>query len=231
MDLYKLTGNMKQAKRINNYNSFNEKTQGVMIATDVIARGIDFPKVDLIVQVDVPQDPSFFIHRIGRTARQGLEGHAVLMLNTNEVDYIDYMEEKKVTISEFDEKDISEIKQKKFNTFNRKARKLMLTDKDFIIKATKAYVSFIRSYTEHKVSSIFKMDDINYGELAKSYFLFKVPFVKELKGENAQIVIGTPEELAQLEKLEFVNKNQAKMISEKIENDKEKSKFHTPNFR
>jgi ATP-dependent RNA helicase MSS116 len=45
----KLTGNMKQGKRIKSFNSFNEATAGIMIATDVIARGIDFPKVDLIV--------------------------------------------------------------------------------------------------------------------------------------------------------------------------------------
>lgn len=110
------------------------------------------------------------------------------------------------------------------NQFDNKARKMMLTNKDYIIKASKAYVSFIRSYTEHKVSSIFKMEDMDYGDIAKSFFLFKVPFVKELKGENQKIVIGTPEELEKLEKLEFVDKNQAKMIAEKIENDKGKSK-------
>jgi superfamily II DNA/RNA helicase len=207
MNLYKLTGNMKQGKRTINYEKFNKETNGVMIATDVIARGIDFPNVDLIVQVDVPQDPSFYIHRIGRTARKGLEGHAVLLLNKNETDYIDYMDEKQITIKEFDEADVVEFKQKKFNTFNRKARKLMLTDKDYIVKAAKAYVSYIRSYTEHKVSSIFKMADMNYGSVAKSFFLFKVPFVKELKGENSQIVIATPEELALLEKITFKNKN------------------------
>lgn len=66
---------MKQSKRINNFNKFNEDKSGIMFATDVIARGIDFPEVDLIIQVDVPQDPNFYIHRIGRTARKGLIGH------------------------------------------------------------------------------------------------------------------------------------------------------------
>lgn len=40
---------MKQNKRILSYNKFNENNKGIMIATDVIARGIDFPKVDLII--------------------------------------------------------------------------------------------------------------------------------------------------------------------------------------
>lgn len=70
---------MKQSKRIANYNKFNEAGAGIMFATDVIARGIDFPEVDLIIQVDVPQDPNFYIHRIGRTARKGLVGHVNLL--------------------------------------------------------------------------------------------------------------------------------------------------------
>ena len=85
---------MDQTKRLNNLNAFDQAECGIMMATDVIARGIDFEHVDLTVQIDVPQDPSFYIHRIGRTARKGLDGHAVLLLNKNETDYIDYMGEK-----------------------------------------------------------------------------------------------------------------------------------------
>lgn len=75
LNILQINGSLKQGKRITNYNKFNESTNGIMFATDVIARGIDFPKVDLIIQVDIPQDPSFYIHRIGRTARKGLTGH------------------------------------------------------------------------------------------------------------------------------------------------------------
>jgi superfamily II DNA/RNA helicase len=181
--------------------------------------------------VDVPQDPSFYIHRIGRTARKGLEGHAVLLLNKNEVDYIDYMDEKQIAISEYQNEEVTQYKPKQFNQFNKKMRKLMLTDKDYILKATKAYVSFIRSYTEHKVSSIFRMEDVQYGEVAKSFFLFKVPFVKELKGTDAKFVIATPEELAQLEKIEFKNKNQEEMIRKKILKDKDRSKPQILKYR
>lgn len=101
---------------------------------------------------------------------------------------------------------------------------MMLTDKDFIIKGSKAYVSFVRSYDEHKVSSIFKTMDLDFEEIAKSFFLFRVPFIKELKGKNQSTVIGTEEEIKQLEAIEFTNKNQAQMIAKKIEADKEKSK-------
>jgi len=62
-----------------------------MFATDVIARGIDFPLVQWIIQIDPPQDPMFYIHRIGRTARKGLEGNAILLLLENEKGYLEYL--------------------------------------------------------------------------------------------------------------------------------------------
>ena len=53
----------------------------MLFATDVIARGIDFPEVNYIFQIDPPQNPEFYIHRIGRTARRGLEGNALILLS------------------------------------------------------------------------------------------------------------------------------------------------------
>jgi superfamily II DNA/RNA helicase len=78
MTILQLSGNLKQNKRMINYEKFNSEKAGLMFATDVIARGIDFPEVDWIIQVDAPQDPSFYIHRIGRTARKGLKGQVII---------------------------------------------------------------------------------------------------------------------------------------------------------
>ena len=69
-----LTGDLNQQKRFSNYEKFSSEESALIFATDVIARGIDFDQVDWIVQVDAPQDPNFYIHRIGRTARKGRKG-------------------------------------------------------------------------------------------------------------------------------------------------------------
>lgn len=50
------------------------------MSTDVISRGIDFDRIHYIVQIDPPEDPDNYIHRIGRTARINRPGVAILMI-------------------------------------------------------------------------------------------------------------------------------------------------------
>jgi superfamily II DNA/RNA helicase len=56
----------------------------VLIATDVAARGLDIPKVDLVVHYDMPQDSESFLHRSGRTGRAGNKGRAIVMYSNAE---------------------------------------------------------------------------------------------------------------------------------------------------
>lgn len=57
---------------------------GVLIATDVAARGLDIPSVDLVVHYDMPQDSESFLHRSGRTGRAGNKGRAIVMYSPAE---------------------------------------------------------------------------------------------------------------------------------------------------
>lgn len=92
----RIQGDMKQSKRLAVLQAFDEQQEGLLFATDVIARGIDFEKIDSIIQIDIPQDPNFFIHRIGRTARQGKQGKALVIVEQGETPYIDFLKEKLV---------------------------------------------------------------------------------------------------------------------------------------
>jgi ATP-dependent RNA helicase DDX10/DBP4 len=56
----------------------------VLFATDVAARGLDFPSVDWVVQADCPEDVPCYIHRVGRTARYTAEGRGLLLLAPSE---------------------------------------------------------------------------------------------------------------------------------------------------
>ena len=102
--------------------------------------------------------------------------------------------------------------------FEKSMRNKMLTDKDNIIKSSKAFVSFIRSFKEHKLSNILKLTNLDILNLARSFFLFKMPVLKEFKElELAEGLLATPEELEKFAKTEFLNKNQKVMIEKKIE--------------
>ena len=56
---------------------FKEKKFSVLVATDVAARGLDIPSVDLVIQVEPPKDAETYIHRSGRTARAGRSGTCI----------------------------------------------------------------------------------------------------------------------------------------------------------
>ena len=60
----------------------------VLLTTDVAARGLDIPDVDVVLQFDPPSDPKSFSHRCGRTARAGKSGRATVLLTEEEIDYV-----------------------------------------------------------------------------------------------------------------------------------------------
>ncbi|CDJ60095.1 ATP-dependent RNA helicase, putative, partial [Eimeria maxima] len=76
--------------------------KGILLCTDVAARGLDIPKVDWIVQVDPPDDPREYIHRVGRTARgAGGKGKALLFLMPEELGFLRYLKQAGVPLNEY----------------------------------------------------------------------------------------------------------------------------------
>ena len=72
-----LHGDHSQARRDRTLATFRRGTLRVLVATDVMARGIDIDDVTLVVNYDIPEQPETYIHRIGRTARAGRRGTAL----------------------------------------------------------------------------------------------------------------------------------------------------------
>ncbi|KAK4937157.1 hypothetical protein LTR10_022136 [Elasticomyces elasticus] len=79
-----LHSRMSQPKRTRTTQDFRQATNGICVATDVIARGMDFPGVSHVFQVGLPADKETYIHRLGRTARAGAEGRGILVLSEPE---------------------------------------------------------------------------------------------------------------------------------------------------
>lgn len=87
-------GNRSQNQRERALRGFREGSVGVLVATDVLARGIDIPDVAYVVNFDVPGDAEDYIHRIGRTGRAGESGWALTFVT--EDDYLDLRDVEKL---------------------------------------------------------------------------------------------------------------------------------------
>jgi len=79
-----LNGDMNQALREKTVERLKAGTLDIVVATDVAARGLHVERISHVVNYDVPQDPDAYVHRIGRTARAGKEGQAILFVAPRE---------------------------------------------------------------------------------------------------------------------------------------------------
>jgi ATP-dependent RNA helicase DDX55/SPB4 len=99
-----LHGKMVQKRRENAMERFRKcgsadaPTGGVLFCTDVAARGLDVSDVHWVVQYDPPQDPAYFIHRVGRSARAGKRGQSLVFLTRKEEAYVDFLSKRHVPL-------------------------------------------------------------------------------------------------------------------------------------
>ncbi|KAK9831778.1 hypothetical protein WJX74_008946 [Apatococcus lobatus] len=169
-----LHGRMKQAAREFTLASFAALPSGCLLATDVAARGLDIPDVHWVVQVDMPQDPSAFVHRVGRTARLGRSGRALALLLPSETSYVDFLRLRKVPMQQAQSYAVDP-------SLLAQLRRAAEEDRDIMEKGVKAFVSYVRGYREHHCRFIFRMADLPLGRLATSLGLLRLPAMPEVR--------------------------------------------------
>ncbi|OBT83056.1 ATP-dependent rRNA helicase rrp3 [Pseudogymnoascus sp. 03VT05] len=81
-----LHGQLSQSARLGALNKFRAGSREILVATDVAARGLDIPSVDVVLNYDLPPDSKTYIHRVGRTARAGKSGHAISIVTQYDVE-------------------------------------------------------------------------------------------------------------------------------------------------
>ncbi len=84
MGVEEIHSDISQAEREKVMNSFRSKQVRILVATDIVSRGIDVEDIDLVVNFDVPNDAEDYVHRIGRTARAGSHGKACTFIGPAE---------------------------------------------------------------------------------------------------------------------------------------------------
>ncbi|KAL2799233.1 ATP-dependent RNA helicase has1 [Aspergillus keveii] len=159
-----LHGKQKQQKRTNTFFEFCNAKQGVLICTDVAARGLDIPAVDWIIQFDPPDDTRDYIHRVGRTARGANgKGRSLMFLQPSEVGFLKYLKEARVPVVEFD------FPAKKIVNVQSQLEKLISQNYYLNKSAKDGYRSYLQAYASHSLRSVFDVHKIDLVKVARSF--------------------------------------------------------------
>ena len=237
----KLHSKISQNKREKEYQNFKiEDTHklNILLTTDLAARGIDIPDVDIIIQFDPPKNEDSYIHKAGRTARVGNTGVSILFLLEEELSFINYMKQKFIFIDEFpypfQDNDKNEESIDNLNKLSilQCIKEVNTSDKWIYDKAVNSFISYLRFYKENELKYIFDIRSLDIGNLANSFQLLKLPRlkIKEFQNETIKNFVGDPN--SEPSKLVYLDKNIKKQmeikkekINEKLEEIRERKKI------
>nr|AGT16757.1 ATP-dependent RNA helicase [Saccharum hybrid cultivar R570] len=192
--VFRLHGNMEQDDRKKSFLGFGSEKSAILVSTDIAARGLDFPKVKYIIQYDSPGEASEYVHRVGRTARIGEKGEALLFLQPVELDYLKDLELHGVSLTEYpfqkvlDSFPVNGQKPHKRKLISldmhpwimslQRSLEAFVTAEDATKKlARDAFCSWVRAYTAHRgeLKKIFMVKKLHLGHVARSFGLKEQP--------------------------------------------------------
>ncbi|CAO1407192.1 unnamed protein product [Diamesa tonsa] len=206
-------GKMKK-KRTKILMRFKNLENVILLCTDVMARGVDIPEMDWVLQWDPPSNAAAFVHRVGRTARQGCEGNALIMLTPSESAYVEFLtKNQKVSLKKFEN---DEAWSENLATLNAKIHALQTKDKNVYDKGTRAFCSHIKAYSKHECSLLLRVKDLDLGKMATGYGLLRLPKMPEMK-EVFKSTFQGPKLRVDVNKLEYKNKQKQEAHEKKVE--------------
>lgn len=176
VSLLALYGTLHQEKREKIYNEFCRKSNVVLFATDLASRGLDFPRVNWVIQMDCPEDVETYIHRAGRTARGFFgKGEGLLMLLPHEEKLVEDLKKCKIPINKI------AVDPSKVIAPQRKIESLLSDSTELKQSAQRAFVSYLKSVFLMKNKGIFNVQLLDTDAYARSLGLIVPPYIKFLK--------------------------------------------------
>ncbi|KAK4472396.1 hypothetical protein MN116_003653 [Schistosoma mekongi] len=199
LSIYRLHGSMEHIERESAFSSFSASQAGVLITTDVASRGLDLASVAWVVQYHVTGGPIDYVHRVGRTARAGSHGKALLFLEPEELEFRTLLKSKVgIEMKEISLPDLLQTVLFHFQNTKHSGKRrhnycttveegtsqlfqlfLEAVDNDDTLTTLSelAYISFLRSYASFSgdLRPIFTFKRLHLGHVARAFCLQKRP--------------------------------------------------------
>ena len=198
--LYRLHGSLPQPLRTATLAAFTRSPNPcILLCTDVASRGLDLPNIDVVIEYDPPFNSDDHLHRVGRTARAGREGRAVIFLMPGaEEGYVNLLKKgyrdglgkglKRTTAEEVLKKGFGPLQSRRLKgselDWEERATEWQLENERWVIEdqragemARRAFVSHVRAYATHvaKEREFFDVKGLHLGHLAKAFALRERP--------------------------------------------------------
>jgi len=171
-----LHGKQKQQTRTATFFEFINAPTGILLSTNVAARGLHIPEVDWVVQYDAPDDPRDYIHRVGRTARAGKSGQSILFLLESELGFLRYLKEAKVPLNEF------QFPANRIRNVQSELEKLISRNYLLHQSALDGYRSYLQAYASHFNKHIFNLNSLDLVKVGRSFGFSAPPRVNITAG-------------------------------------------------
>lgn len=147
-DVEALNGDIQQSARERTVDRLKQGKIDLLVATDVVARGLDVERVSHVINYDVPHDTESYVHRIGRTGRAGREGDAILFISHREKRMLFAIEKAtKQQITHMDIPSISELNESRLGRFKKAVLDAMTDD------SIESYMPVIESILQESEAS------------------------------------------------------------------------------
>ncbi|KAJ2950849.1 hypothetical protein O0L34_g5207 [Tuta absoluta] len=208
VSLLALYGSLHQEKREKIYKEFCRKSNVVLFATDLASRGLDFPRVNWVIQMDCPEDVDTYIHRAGRTARGVFgKGEGLLMLLPHEEKIVEDLTKRKIPINKIAVDPIKVVAPQ------RKIESLLSDNTELKQTAQRAFVNYVKSIFMMKNKEIFNVQLLDTDAYARSLGLIVPPRIKFMY-KHQKSNVTKKEESDDSEKDQVIDKLKAKAVED-----------------
>lgn len=179
LPLMHLHGKQKQPTRLEIFQKFSQASIALLICTDIASRGLDFPSVDWVIQMDCPEDVDMYIHRVGRTARYKSGGKGLTILLPSEESGMEKRwEEKGIEVKKI------KIKESKMGNLQQQMQNFAFRDPEIKYMGQRAFVSYMKSIHLQKDKTIFDLTALPVEAFATSLGLPGTPQIKFITEAN-----------------------------------------------